>query len=79
MKIIEVFGPGCPKCTKLAKTVETAAQDAGVEVQLIKVTDIAEIVAKGVMMTPGLAIDGKLVSVGKVPSPAEISAWLSAD
>ena len=50
---------------------------AGVEAEIIKVTDYAEIMAYGVMSTPGLVIDGKVVSVGRVPSAGDIAVWLS--
>lgn len=73
---IQILGTGCPKCKKLAEAAETAAKAAGVEYTIEKVTDINEIMKFGVMMTPGLVIDGQVKSVGKVPSPAEIGKML---
>ena len=69
---IQVLGPGCPKCEQLAKNVQQAVQDAGVDVVVEKVTDIMEITNFGVMVTPALAIDSDVKAVGKVLSPDEI-------
>ena len=77
MKRVQVLGPGCPKCAKLAETVEAAAKDAGVEASVEKVTDINEIVSFGVMATPGLVIDGEVKVSGRVPSADEIKQMLS--
>lgn len=77
MKTIQVLGPGCPKCTRLAEAAEAAAKAAGVEYTLEKVTDINAITALGVMMTPALVIDGEVKTVGKVPSAEEIKALLA--
>lgn len=75
-KKIQILGTGCPKCHTLAANAEAAAQAAGIDYELVKVTDINEIMAFGVMMTPALAVDGVVKCVGKVPSPAEISDML---
>ncbi len=76
MKKIQILGTGCPKCKKLAENAEAAAKAAGIEYELEKVTQINDIMAMGVMMTPALAIDGQVKVVGKVPSPDEIKALL---
>ncbi len=76
MTKIQILGTGCPKCKKLAENAEAAAQDAGIECQVEKVTDINEIMKFGVMMTPALAIDGQVKVVGKVPSPDDIKKML---
>lgn len=76
MKLVQVLGPGCPKCEKLKKNAEDAAKTAGVEAMVEKITDIGQITAFGVMMTPALAIDGEVKSVGKVLSPEEIQKLL---
>ena len=73
---IQILGTGCPKCKKLAENAEAAAQSAGVEYTIEKVTDINEIMKFGVMMTPALAVDGDVKTVGKVPSPTEIHTIL---
>ncbi len=76
MKLIQVLGPGCPKCEKLKKNAEEAAKSAGIDAVVEKVTDINVITGFGVMMTPALAIDGEVKVVGKVPSPEEIKKLL---
>ena len=78
MKKIQILGTGCPKCRKLAEAAEEAAKSLGVQYELVKITDIVEIVKFGVMMTPGLAIDGKVKSVGKIPSLEEIKTMLKS-
>ena len=77
MKILQVLGTGCPKCTKLAENTETAARELGLEYEMVKVTDINAIMGFGVMMTPALAVDGQVKVVGKVPSPEEIKKLLA--
>jgi len=72
MKKLQILGTGCPKCKKLAETTEQAAKEAGIEYELIKVTDINEIMNFGIMMTPALAVDGAVKAVGRVPSVEEI-------
>lgn len=77
MKTIEVLGPGCNNCKRLEANAREAVGMAGVEAEIIKVTDYAEIAAHGVLSTPGLVIDGKLVSAGRIPSAGDIAVWLS--
>jgi len=77
MKKIQILGTGCPNCKKLAEITETAAKDLGIEYELQKVTDISEIMKFGVMMTPALAVDGRVKVVGKVPSPGEVKKMLA--
>jgi small redox-active disulfide protein 2 len=74
--IIKILGSGCKKCITLGENAKTAAIAAGKEVDLIKITDIAEIAGYGVMSTPGLVIDEKVVSTGKVLSVEEIGRLL---
>jgi len=69
---IQILGTGCPKCKKLTENAEAAAKELGVEYEIVKITDINEIMKFGVMMTPALAVDGDVKSVGKVMSPDEI-------
>ncbi len=73
---IQVLGTGCPKCKQLAENADTAAKEMGVDYELEKVTDINDIMGFGIMMTPGLAIDGDVKSSGKVATVEEIKAWL---
>jgi small redox-active disulfide protein 2 len=77
VKTIEVLGPGCNNCRRLEANAREAVGMAGVEAEIIKVTDYAEIAAHGVLSTPGLLIDGKLVSAGRIPSAGDIAVWLS--
>jgi len=72
-----VIGPGCAKCKTLAQFTEQAAKELGVPYELNKVTDLKQIMALGVMMTPALAVNGTVKVVGKVPSVAEIKTLLS--
>ena len=73
---IHVLGPGCAKCTQLAETATTAAKELGIEIELEKVTDFNKIMSFGVMMTPGLVVDGEVKSIGRVPSLAEVKGML---
>ncbi len=76
MKKIQILGTGCPKCKKLTENADAAAKDLGIEYEIVKVTDINEIIKFGIMMTPALAIDGQVKVVGKVPSPEQIKQLL---
>ncbi|MCX7935550.1 MAG: thioredoxin family protein [Planctomycetota bacterium] len=77
MKKIQILGTGCPKCQKLAENAAAAAKALGIEHEIVKVSDINEIMKFGVMITPGLAVDGKVLVVGKVPSVEEIKKMLA--
>lgn len=77
MKKIQILGPGCPKCRKLAENAETAAREIGIDFEMEKVTDIKAIMGFGVMMTPALAVNGRVKVSGKVPDAAEIKKMLS--
>ncbi|MFH1790390.1 MAG: thioredoxin family protein [Candidatus Omnitrophota bacterium] len=74
---IEILGVGCPKCKQLTANAEAAVKDLGICVEISKVTDIARITEYGVMMTPALAVDGTVVSTGKVLSKDEIKKVIS--
>jgi small redox-active disulfide protein 2 len=78
MITIKVLGPGCANCRKLEQVARTAAGLAQVEAEVLKVTDMQEIIAAGVLKTPGLMINGKLVSSGRIPAPATVADWISA-
>ena len=79
MKTLQVLGTGCPKCLKLAENVRAAAEEAGIEYELVKVTDVKEIMGFGVMLTPALAVDGQVKCAGKVPSVRELAALLKGN
>lgn len=76
MKQIKVYGPGCQRCETTAEMVKDAAAKLGIEVEVEKVTDAKDIAMAGVMSTPGIAIDGKLVHAGGLPSSENLEAWL---
>jgi small redox-active disulfide protein 2 len=77
MKKIEVLGPGCNNCVRLEQNTREAVAMAGVEAEVVKVTDYGAIASYGILSTPGLVIDGKVVSFGRVPSAGDIAVWLS--
>jgi small redox-active disulfide protein 2 len=75
---VKILGSGCANCRKLEAVAREAAASAGVEAEFVKVTDMKTIVDYGVLATPGLVIDEKLVSSGRIPTHAEVKQWLSA-
>ncbi len=77
MKDIKVLGPGCPKCNQVMENATSAAEELGMEFEMEKITDFNDMMKFGVMMTPGLVIDGEVKSVGKVPTVNEIKEMLS--
>ena len=79
MKKIEVLGMGCPKCQATLKNVEEAIETLGIDVEVIKVEDLAEITTRGVMITPAVAVDGEIVILGRIPSVGEIEQLLQRD
>ena len=76
MLTIKILGPGCANCKRLEEIARKAASDLNVTAELTKVTDYNEILAYDLMSTPGLVINEKLVSSGRIPSPASVSAWI---
>ena len=77
MKQIKVLGPGCRRCEQLAAATKEAADQLGIDYELEKVTDVAKFVDYGVMMTPGLVVDGEVKSQGEVLSSDTIKAMLA--
>ena len=73
---IQILGTGCPKCNKLAENANSAAEELGIDFELIKIKNINEIMAFGVMLTPALAVDDVVKFSGKVASVADIMAVL---
>lgn len=69
---IKILGPGCPKCKTLEQATRNAVSELGIEANVSKVDDIVQIMAYGVMRTPGLVIDEKVIFSGRVPSMAEL-------
>ena len=73
---IEVLGTGCAKCKRQAKNVERAVKDLGLDAEVVKVENISEIMDRGVMMTPALAIDGELRASGRIVDVEELKEML---
>jgi small redox-active disulfide protein 2 len=78
MKSIKVLGTGCANCKTTMKLIEDAAREKGVEIQLEKVEQLQDIIAYGVMSTPGVVVDGKVVHAGGIPGRDKIEQWLTA-
>lgn len=76
MKNVKVLGTGCANCRNTLKLIEDVAQEKGVEVQLEKIEDLQQIMAWGVLSTPGVVVDGKVVHAGGVPARAKVEGWL---
>lgn len=76
MKDIKVLGTGCANCRNTIKLIEEVAAEKGVAVNLSKVEDLPQIMQYGVMSTPGVVVDGKVVHAGGIPDRAKISSWL---
>ena len=78
--IIEVCGPGCPRCqateNNVVKALKELGGELGDEAQVIKIKDIKQISARGVIMTPAVLIDGVKVCEGRIPSPEEVRRWI---
>ena len=77
MRKIQILGPGCPKCRALAELADNAARSLGIDYEMEKVTDINKIMSFGVMVTPGLVVDGEVVAMGKLPTLEEVKRCLS--
>jgi small redox-active disulfide protein 2 len=75
---IEVLGTGCPSCQATMSNAEAAVSQVGIQAELVKVYDISEITARGVMMTPALVVDGVVRMAGKVPTVDEIKELLES-
>jgi len=75
---ITVYGPGCAKCVHAEEVVCEAVAEAGVEAEVEKVTDLAAMAKAGVLATPAVAVDGKLVVKGKVPEKAELVSRITS-
>ena len=75
MKNIKVLGTGCANCQNTLKLIDEVARAKGVAVQLEKVEDLQQIMIHGVMSTPGVVIDGKVVHAGGVPTRAKVESW----
>jgi small redox-active disulfide protein 2 len=78
MRDVKVLGSGCKRCQETEQMVRSEAHRLGVEITVEKVTDYAEIAKFGVLSTPGVVIDGKVVHAGGIPKAADLAKWLAA-
>lgn len=76
---IEVLGTGCAKCKRLEKNVREAVAELGADVEIVKIDDFDEIVKRGIMITPGLVLDGEIVAAGRVPGIEEIKGMITGE
>ena len=78
MVTIKVLGSGCANCKRLEATARKVVETMGIEAEIEKVTDYAEMMKYAILSTPGLVINEKLVSAGRIPNETEIESWLKA-
>ena len=78
MKSIKVYGPGCKRCEATEALVREAAERLGIGIEIEKVTDVRAMAMAGVISTPGISVDGKLVHSGSLPDTAKVEQWLSS-
>lgn len=78
MLTVKILGSGCANCKKLEAITRNVIAEINVEAEVIKVTDYSEIMKYPILSTPGLVVNEKLVSAGRIPSETEIAGWLKA-
>jgi small redox-active disulfide protein 2 len=78
MLTIKILGSGCANCKKLEQIARQAVDSLNIESEIIKVTDMKDIMAYDVLQTPGLVINEKLVSSGRIPTPGRVAEWIKA-
>jgi len=78
MVTIKVLGSGCPNCKKVEAIARQAAESLGMQAEVSKVTDYNKIMEYNILSTPGLVINEKVVCAGRVPTPAEVTTWLTS-
>jgi small redox-active disulfide protein 2 len=77
MLTIKVLGSGCANCKRVEQIARKVVADMSIEADVIKVTDYNDIMAYNVLSTPGLVVNEKLVSTGRIPTPAEVTTWVA--
>ncbi len=78
MLTIKVLGSGCANCKRVEQIARKVVEEMALQAEIIKVTEYPEIMAYNVMSTPGLVINEKIVSVGRIPTPGEVTTWLTS-
>ena len=78
MKNVKILGSGCKRCLATADMASAEARKLGIDAQIEKVTDFADIAKFGIASTPGVVIDGKVVHAGGLPKPEDMAKWLAA-
>ena len=78
MLTIKVLGSGCANCKRLEQIARKVISDMSIEADVIKVTDYNDIMSYDILSTPGLVIDEKVVSSGRIPTPAEVTTWVAS-
>jgi small redox-active disulfide protein 2 len=78
MLTIKVLGSGCANCKRVEQIVRKVVEEQGIQVEVIKVTEYPDIMKYNIMSTPGLVINEKIVSTGRIPTPAEVAVWLTS-
>jgi small redox-active disulfide protein 2 len=77
MLTIKVLGSGCANCKRVEQIVHKIVEELALQAEVIKVTEYPEIMKYNIMSTPGLVINEKIVSTGRIPTPAEVTTWLT--
>ncbi|MBI5962296.1 MAG: thioredoxin family protein [Chloroflexi bacterium] len=77
MLTIKVLGSGCANCKRVEQIVHKVVDEMTLQAEIIKVTEYPEIMKYNIMSTPGLVINEKIVSTGRIPTPAEVTTWLT--
>jgi small redox-active disulfide protein 2 len=78
MKNIKVLGPGCANCKTTAQLITAVAEEQGIAIELEKIEELREIMSFGILATPGVVVDGKVVHSGGIPSREKVAQWLQA-
>jgi small redox-active disulfide protein 2 len=77
MLTIKVLGSGCANCKRVEQIARKAVEDLALDAEIVKVTEYPEIMKYNILSTPGLVINEKIVSTGRIPTPAEVTTWLT--
>jgi small redox-active disulfide protein 2 len=77
MLTIKVLGSGCANCKRVEQIAQKVVAEMGLQAEIVKVTDFNDIMAYNILSTPGLVINEKIVSTGRIPTPAEVTTWVA--